>query len=79
MLFRVLSKATTDICQYRLLVHGDNDVQFPLDYVREAPDVKWRLLLTASFPRDSRLLHFRLEAKDVPNQGDWRELMTFGQ
>jgi len=66
--------------KYRLLISGDRDEYF---FVKEINAFKpfddgWLAhLWCSSFPRDSRLLHFRLQERDSHDTRDWHEVATF--
>ena len=65
--------------KFRLLVSGDDDFVFvqEFDRFKLPPDGTFGYFSARSFPRDSRLLHFRLEERDDSNKRDWREVTTF--
>lgn len=65
--------------KFRLLIFGDDDFTFlrEFDGFKKQTDGLFSYVRAWSFPRDSRLLHFRLEERDNWDSGDWREVTTF--
>src|SRR6185436_13024254 len=57
----------------RLLISGDNDYSFIYDFTdfKSYDDGIFSLFYRYAFPRDSRLLHFRLEERDSSDTRDW--------
>jgi len=65
--------------KFRLLISGDDDFPFvnEFDRFRQFSDGRFAYIVPSTFPRDSRLLRFRLEERDASASRDWREVATF--
>jgi hypothetical protein len=65
--------------KYRWLVYGEDQFTFVKEFndSRMYPRAMFPSIWAESFPRDSQLLHFRLEERESPENRDWREVTTF--
>lgn len=65
--------------KFRLLISGDDDFAFVNEFDRFRPfaDGRFAYVSPSTFPRDSRLLRFRLEERDKSETRDWREVASF--
>jgi len=65
--------------KFRLLIPSDDDFAFvrEFDGFQQLTDGLCAYVSPSSFPRDSRLLRFRLEERDTSESRDWREVATF--
>ena len=65
--------------KFRLLIPGDDDFAFvrEFDGFNQLADGLFAYIGPSSFPRDSRLLRFRLEERGRSESHDWREVATF--
>jgi hypothetical protein len=83
-------KALTDSAQARLLasppfyrkyrwsIYGEDEFTFVQEFNdRRVYGRIFPSLRADSFPRDEHDLHFRLEERDSPDTGNWREVTTF--
>jgi hypothetical protein len=65
---------------YRMLISANEDFAIvPSQYfnLRKYPDGIFATMVVTSFPRDAKVLRFRLEERDDPKTRDWREIATF--
>jgi hypothetical protein len=65
--------------KYRWLISGDDDFAFVIEFrgFEKDADGLFSYINAYSFPRDSKLLHFRLEARESTGNRDFREVATF--